>query len=148
MSWPEWDNLDIAEPVKPLDGDVLVVTTEQFDDWLRGQGIDTLLYTGFSANLCILDSPAAIKAMAALGYRCVILGQATTADQFPETNRIALPHAQCHSLHRGLVWLFGQRRRLPPRVREKGDCPKGLASLVILSLIQDLRCAFLEEVRA
>ena len=83
--WPQWANVDIAEPVKPLDGDILVVTTEQFDDWLRGQGIDTLFYTGFSANLCILDSPAAIKAMAALGYRCVILREATTGVEFPDT---------------------------------------------------------------
>lgn len=83
--WSEWRNLDIAEPVKPIDGDVVVVTTEQFDDWLRGCGIDTLLYTGFSANLCILDSPAAIKAMACLGYRCVILREATTGVEFPET---------------------------------------------------------------
>jgi len=83
--WSEWPNLDIAEPVKPIDGEVLVVTTEQFDDWLRTRGIDTLLYTGFSANLCILDSPAAIKAMACLGYRCVILREATTGVEFPET---------------------------------------------------------------
>lgn len=83
--WNEWPNVDIAEPVKPIDGEVLVVTTDQFDDWLRTRGIDTLLYTGFSANLCILDSPAAIKAMACLGYRCVILREATTGVEFPET---------------------------------------------------------------
>ncbi len=85
MSWPEWANLDVAEPVKPIDGDVVVVTTEQFDDWLRSRAIDTLIYTGFSANLCILDSPAAIKAMASLGYRCVILREATTGVEFPDT---------------------------------------------------------------
>jgi nicotinamidase-related amidase len=85
MNWPEWANLDVAEPVKPVEGDVLVVTTDQFDDWLRSRGIDTLIYTGFSANLCILDSPAAIKAMGSLGYRCVILREATTAVEFPDT---------------------------------------------------------------
>ncbi len=85
MGWSEWRNVDIAEPVKPVDGDILVVTTEQFDGWLRSRGIDTLLYTGFSTNLCILDSPCAIKAMAGLGYRCVILRAATTGVEFPET---------------------------------------------------------------
>ena len=85
MGWDRWQDVDIAEPVKPRDGDVLVVTTDQFDVWLRGQSIDTLIYTGFSANLCILDSPAAIKAMACLGYRCVILREATTGVEFPET---------------------------------------------------------------
>jgi nicotinamidase-related amidase len=83
--WSEWRNVDIAEPVKPIDGETVIVTTAQFDDWLRSRGIDTLLYTGFSTNLCILDSPAAIKAMASLGYRCVILREATTGVEFPET---------------------------------------------------------------
>lgn len=83
--WHEWLKLNIAEQVKPVPGDVVVVTTEQFDDWLRSRGIDTLLYTGFSTNLCILDSPAAIKSMALLGYRCVILREATTAVEFPDT---------------------------------------------------------------
>ncbi len=85
MQWPGWRDLDVAEQVKPISGDVVVVTTEQLDDWLRSRGIDTLLYTGFSTNLCILDSPAAIKHMAPLGYRCVILREATTAVEFPET---------------------------------------------------------------
>lgn len=85
MQWSEWSSIDIADPVKPIDGEVVVVATEQFDDWLRSQGIDTLIYTGFTTNLCILDSPAAIKAMASLGYRCVILREATAAIEFPET---------------------------------------------------------------
>ena len=85
IKWNEWQNLDVADVVKPQDGDVLVVTTDQFDAWLRSRGIDTLLYTGFSTNLCILDSPAAIKAMALLGYRCVILREGTTGVEFPET---------------------------------------------------------------
>lgn len=83
--WKHWADCDVAEPVRPVEGDTVVVTTEQFDAWLRTRGIDTLLYTGFATNLCILDSPAAIKAMAGLGYRCVILREATTAVEFPET---------------------------------------------------------------
>ena len=85
MEWEGWQRIDVAEPVKPEDGDVVVVTTEQFDAWLRTRGIDTLLYTGFCTNLCILDSPCAVKAMAYLGYRCVILREATSALEFPET---------------------------------------------------------------
>ncbi|MEW5767581.1 MAG: hypothetical protein AB1797_08150, partial [bacterium] len=35
------------------------------------------IYTGFCANLCIVDSPAAMKAMNGLGYRCVLLREGT-----------------------------------------------------------------------
>lgn len=85
MEWDGWQHLDIAPPVRPRLGDTVIATTEQFDAWLRERGITTLLYTGFCTNLCILDSPAAMKAMAALGYRCVILREATMAVEFPDT---------------------------------------------------------------
>ncbi len=85
MQWPGWADADIAEPVRPQRDEVVVHDTRQFDVWLRGRGIDTLLYTGFCTNLCILDSPAAMKAMCGLGYRCVILREGTTAVEFPDT---------------------------------------------------------------
>jgi nicotinamidase-related amidase len=85
MEWEGWQRLDVAPPVRPRPGDVLIATTEQFDAWLREREITTLLYTGFCTNLCILDSPAAMKAMAAQGYRCVILREATMAVEFPDT---------------------------------------------------------------
>ena len=85
MEWDGWQQLDVAPAVRPRPGDTMIATTEQFDAWLRGRGITDLLYTGFCTNLCILDSPAAMKAMAAQGYRCVILREATMAVEFPDT---------------------------------------------------------------
>jgi nicotinamidase-related amidase len=85
MGWDGWQHLDVAPPVRPRAGDTMVATTEQFDAWLRERGITTLLFTGFATNLCILDSPAAMKAMRGLGYRCVILREATMAVEFPDT---------------------------------------------------------------
>jgi len=85
MQWEGWPQLDIASPVKPMAGETLVVTTEQFDDWLRSKGITTLIYAGFATNLCIIDSPAAMRAMTNLGYRCVLLREATAAVEFPDT---------------------------------------------------------------
>jgi nicotinamidase-related amidase len=85
MEWEGWQRLDVAPPVRPQSGDIMVATTEQFDSWLRDREITTLLYTGFCTNLCILDSPAAMKAMQAQGYRCVILREATMAVEFPDT---------------------------------------------------------------
>ena len=83
--WPGWQELDVAPPVRPQPGDTMIVTTDQFDAWARSQGITTLLFTGFATNLCILDSPAAMKAMSARGYRCVLIREATLAVEFPET---------------------------------------------------------------
>ncbi len=83
--WEGWKQLDIAEPVKPVPGEIMIVATDQFDAWLRERGIDTLIYAGFCTNLCILDSPASMKPMAARGYRCVLLREATMAVEFPET---------------------------------------------------------------
>ncbi len=83
--WPGWADLDFAGPVKPLEGETVIVTTDQFDAWLRERHIDTLIYVGFCTNLCILDSPASMKPMAGRGYRCVLLREATMAVEFPET---------------------------------------------------------------
>ncbi len=85
LEWEGWAQLDTAAPTRPQPGDTMVVTTRQFDAWLRARGIDTLLYTGFATNLCILDSPAAIRAMAGLGYRCVIMREGTLGVEFPDT---------------------------------------------------------------
>lgn len=85
MRWSGWETLDTPEPLRPMDGEVMAVTTRQFDAWLRARGITTLLFAGFATNLCILDSPAAMKAMAGQGYRCVILREGTLAVEFPET---------------------------------------------------------------
>jgi len=85
MGWEGWEQLDVAAAVRPRAGDVMVTTTEEFDAWLREREITTLLYTGFATNLCILESPAAMKPMRERGYRCVILREATMAVEFPDT---------------------------------------------------------------
>lgn len=84
-NWEGWKDLDFAEPVRPLESETLVVTTAQWDAWLREKGIDTLIYVGFCTNLCIMDAPGGMRQMAPLGYRCIILREATLAVEFPET---------------------------------------------------------------
>ena len=83
-AWEGWQRLDVAPTVKPQPSDAMVVTTEEFDEWLQARGIATLIYTGFAANLCILDSPCAMKAMNSLGYRCILLREGTMAIEFPD----------------------------------------------------------------
>jgi nicotinamidase-related amidase len=84
-AWSGWEALDFPTPVKPVGDEAVVIETDQFDLWLRERGITTLLYVGFCTNLCILDSPGAMKAMAARGYRCVLFREATIAVEFPDT---------------------------------------------------------------
>jgi nicotinamidase-related amidase len=83
--WEGWKRLDFPDPVKPLANETVVVGTEQWDDWLREKGIDTLIYAGFCTNLCILDAPGGMRQMAPIGYRCLILREATLGAEFPET---------------------------------------------------------------
>ena len=84
MSWDGWGKLDVNPAVKPKPGDVMIATTEEFHNWLQERHITTLIYTGFCANLCIVDSPAAMKAMNGLGYRCVLLREGTMAIEFAD----------------------------------------------------------------
>lgn len=85
MEWEGWKDLDFAAPGRPRDNETVVVGTEQWDAWLRERGIDTLIYTGLATNLCIMDAPGGMRPMANLGYRCVILREATRGVEFPET---------------------------------------------------------------
>lgn len=77
--------MDIPRAVYPLPEKGVIVTGEQFDRILRERGIVNLIYTGFATNLCILDSPAAMREMQRYGYRCLLLRDCTLAVEFPDT---------------------------------------------------------------
>lgn len=47
--------------------------------------IDTVVYVGFAANRCLLKRPYGIVATAALGYRILVLRDATTGVEYPGT---------------------------------------------------------------
>ncbi len=83
-NWDGWPHLDVAPLIHPVPGETMIATTDEFHAWLSDRGIHTLIYTGFCTNLCILDSPAAMRAMANLGYRCVLLREATLAVEFAD----------------------------------------------------------------
>jgi len=85
MEWKGWKQLDIPNAVKPQPEDYVVATGGQLDRILRRLGVVNLIYTGFATNLCILDSPAAMKEMAGKGYRTVLLRECTLACEFPDT---------------------------------------------------------------
>ena len=52
----------------------------------RRRDIDTLVYAGFMADLCLVNIPGAIREMAGkFGYRCIVLRDCTTAYEFADT---------------------------------------------------------------
>lgn len=74
-----------AEVVSPLPGEPLVFYSDQLDAWLRPRGIETLIYAGFAADMCVLGAEGAARPMMARGYRCILMRDATVGVETPET---------------------------------------------------------------
>ena len=47
------------------------------DAYLRGMEIDTIYYTGYASNLCVMNRPTGIISMHELGYKVVLIEDAT-----------------------------------------------------------------------
>ena len=77
--------MDRAEVVAPLPGEPFVYMTGQFDRILRRRGIENLIYTGFAADMCVLNAPGGIVPMAERGYRVYLVRDATLGVEFPDT---------------------------------------------------------------
>ncbi|MFC1714602.1 hypothetical protein ACFL6S_13125 [Candidatus Poribacteria bacterium] len=87
---PVWvthkDKFDIAESVCPLPDEPVLVNGWQLNGLCRRMDIDTLLYVGFMADLCLMNIPGAIREMAMkFKYRCIVLRECTTAYEFTDT---------------------------------------------------------------
>jgi len=88
---PVWvthrDAFDIAQAVRPQGAEPVVVDAWQLNGLCRGLDIDTLIYVGFMADLCLVNIPGAIREMSGkFGYRCIVLRDCTTAYEFPDTH--------------------------------------------------------------
>lgn len=88
---PVWvthsDQFDIAKALRPLRDEAVVLNGWQLNGLCRRKGIDTLVYVGFMADLCLVNIPGAIREMAhKFKYRCVVLRDCTTAYEFAETH--------------------------------------------------------------
>lgn len=79
------DTFDIASAIRPQPGDGVIITTQQLDHLCRKRNIDTLLFVGFMTDYCVMGSPGGIEDMSALGYRCIILRDGTTAHEYADT---------------------------------------------------------------
>jgi nicotinamidase-related amidase len=86
QEWEGRSEMDIAPPLKPQEGDYVIITGPQFDRVLRHLGVVNLIYTGFHVNWCIIFSPASMREMAVrYGYRTVLLRDCTLAVESHDT---------------------------------------------------------------
>ncbi len=74
-----------AEVVSPVGDESLVFYTDQLDAYLKARGVETLIYSGFAADMCVLNSEAGARAMLARNYRCILIRDATVGVERPDT---------------------------------------------------------------
>ena len=74
-----------AEIVSPVGDEPLFFYSDVLDDYLKARGIDTLIYTGFAADMCILNADGGAYPMLARGYRCILMRDATVGVETPHT---------------------------------------------------------------
>ena len=74
-----------AEVASPQGEEPLFFYTDPFDEYLQSRGIDTLIYTGFMADMCILAADGGARAMVARGYRCILMRDGTVGVETPES---------------------------------------------------------------
>ncbi|MDD5173066.1 MAG: isochorismatase family protein [Patescibacteria group bacterium] len=88
-TWAGWRDLAISSYVSPKEGDIVVGDYEggRLDKWLRDNGIHTLLYAGFSTNLCVMINPIGLQDMFRRHYRLTILRDCTMATEYDDTYR-------------------------------------------------------------
>lgn len=74
-----------AEIVAPQGDEPLVFYTDVLDEYLKARHIDTLIYTGFAADMCILNADGGGNPMLARGYRCILVRDGTVGVERPDT---------------------------------------------------------------
>jgi len=80
------DLFDIAEQVRPIDEEAVILSGWQLNELCRQADIDTLFYAGFMADICLINSSGAIREMSSrFRYNCVVLRECTTAYEYADT---------------------------------------------------------------
>jgi len=79
------DQLSISPLIEVLKGEDVIATGSQLHDLLTQKSILHLIYVGFATNWCVLGRDYGIRAMAGRGYNTILLREATTGVEFPDT---------------------------------------------------------------
>ena len=75
----------MSDLVEVRDDDIVIATGEQMHAYLKSHGILHLIFAGFATNWCILNRDYGVKAMHERGYNTILLRDATTGVEFPDT---------------------------------------------------------------
>jgi nicotinamidase-related amidase len=84
-------NREVAQECYPVEGEyvfnagLLSNPTIEFDEYLKTQGITTLVYAGYAVNACIIIRPTGIIRMKDLGYEVILVRDCTIAWETPES---------------------------------------------------------------
>jgi nicotinamidase-related amidase len=57
----------------------------EFVRWLQGMSIDTLIYSGFASNMCVIGRPLGMIPMQGMGFRLFFVPEASAAVEFENT---------------------------------------------------------------
>ena len=93
QSWLEGQNLElydqikIAEPIRPVPGDLLVYSDSQFHRLLAARSIRVLFFMGFETNVCLQRKTYGMAQMSSYGYSCNVVRDCTTTYESAETLR-------------------------------------------------------------
>lgn len=74
-----------AAMVSPQGSEKLYFYTDTLVKDLQERGIENLVYTGFAADMCLLGAEGGARTMTALGYRCIVMRDATVGVELPHT---------------------------------------------------------------
>ena len=82
---PIADQLSISPLIDVLKEEYVIATGQQLHDLLARKGILHLIYVGFATNWCVVGRDYGIRAMSGRGYNIILLREATTGVEFPDT---------------------------------------------------------------
>ena len=84
-----WDKLASQLSMSPAIGvqedEYVIATEQQLHELLEEKRIMHLFFAGFATNWCVLGRDYGIRSMARYGYNIVLLRDATTGVEFPDT---------------------------------------------------------------
>jgi len=97
----------IAADMQPQKGEINlddagIADTQGFHRYLQAQGVNTLIYAGYSSNVCVLHRPVGIIWMKQKGYNVILIRDCTIAFENPETlegqwaNKLAIHSVEIH----------------------------------------------------
>ena len=75
----------MSPAIEVQDDDFVIATGEQLHELSKERGILHLIYVGFATNWCVVGRDYGIRAMSRRGYNIVLLRDATTGVEFPDT---------------------------------------------------------------